>query len=73
MLKKLVVFFVVLIVVCFSQIQAFAVTEDGKYQPTTNDINSIYDTSTLYNSLSDEVKQSLKNIGINGVDSQQIS
>lgn len=73
MLKKLVVFFVVLIVVCLSQIQAFAITEDGESQPTTNDINSIYDTSALYNSLSDEAKQSLENIGINGVDSQQIS
>lgn len=36
------------------------------------DYNEIYDTSQLYNSLSEEVKENLNNIGINGVNNSQI-
>lgn len=74
MLKKAAVIFLVLVVVlCLSQVTAFAADLQSATQSTANDINSIYDTSALYNSLSDDVKQSLENIGINGIDGQQIS
>lgn len=74
MLKKAAVIFLVLaVVLCLSQITAFAADSQSATQSTANDINSIYDTSALYNSLSDDVKQSLENIGINGIDGQQIS
>ena len=72
MLKKTAVFLVVIAVVFLSQITVFAADTTAKTESTTNDINSIYDTSALYNSLSDDVKQSLENIGINGIDGQQI-
>lgn len=74
MLKKAAVIFLVLaVVLCLSQVTAFAADSQSATQSTENDINSIYDTSVLYNSLSDDVKQSLENIGINGIDGQQIS
>lgn len=74
MLKKAAVIFLVLaVVLCLSQVTAFAADSQSATQSTENDINSIYDTSALYNSLSDDVKQSLENIGINGIDGQQIS
>lgn len=74
MLKKAAVIFLVLaVVLCLSQVTAFAADSQSATQSTANDINSIYDTSALYNSLSDDVKQSLENIGINGIDGQQIS
>ena len=74
MLKKAAVIFLVLaVVLCLSQVTAFAADSQSATQSTANDINSIYDTSDLYNSLSDDVKQSLENIGINGIDGQQIS
>lgn len=74
MLKKAAVIFLVLaVVLCLSQVTAFAADSQSAMQSTANDINSIYDTSALYNSLSDDVKQSLENIGINGIDGQQIS
>lgn len=74
MLKKAAVIFLVLAVVLYlSQVTAFAADSQSATQSTENDINSIYDTSVLYNSLSDDVKQSLENIGINGIDGQQIS
>ena len=37
------------------------------------DDSTLYDTSKLYNSLSDEVKQSLNNMGIDGVDTGKLS
>ena len=74
MLKKAAVIFLVLaVVLCLSQVTAFAADSQSATQSTANDINSIYDISALYNSLSDDVKQSLENIGINGIDGQQIS
>lgn len=74
MLKKAAVIILVLaVVLCLSQVTAFAADSQSATQSTANDINSIYDTSALYNSLSDDVKQSLENIGINGIDGQQIS
>lgn len=73
MLKKTAVFLVVIAVVFLSQITAFAADTTTKTECTTNDINSIYDTSALYDSLSDDVKQSLENIGINGIDSNELS
>lgn len=72
MLKKLTAVLAVLLVVCLSQISAFALDTENTAE-STKDINSIYDTSALYNSLSDEVRQSLENIGINGADSNQLS
>ena len=73
MLKKTAVFLVVIAVVFLSQITVFAADTTAKTESTTNDINSIYDTSALYDSLSDDVKQSLENIGINGIDSNELS
>ena len=73
MLKKTVVFLVAIAVVFLSQITVFAADTTAKTESTTNDINSIYDTSALYDSLSDDVKQSLENIGINGIDSNELS
>ena len=73
MLKKAAVFLVVIAVVFLSQITVFAADTTAKTESTTNDINSIYDTSALYDSLSDDVKQSLENIGINGIDSNELS
>lgn len=40
---------------------------------SATDNSMIYDTSEIYNSLSDEVKQSLDNLGISGVDTNQLS
>ncbi len=73
MLKKTAVFLVVIAVVFLSQITVFAADTTAKTESTTNDINSIYDTSALYDSLSGDVKQSLENIGINGIDSNELS
>lgn len=73
MLKKTVVFLVAIAVVFLSQITVFAANTTAKTESTTNDINSVYDTSALYDSLSDDVKQSLENIGINGIDSNELS
>ena len=73
MLKKTAVFLVVIAVAFLSQITVFAADTTAKTESTTNDINSIYDTSALYDSLSDDVKQSLENIGINGIDSNELS
>ena len=73
MLKKTAVFLVVIAVAFLSQITVFAADTTAKPESTTNDINSIYDTSALYDSLSDDVKQSLENIGINGIDSNELS
>ena len=73
MLKKTAVFLVAIAVVFLSQITVFAADTTAKTESTTNDINSIYDTSALYDSLSDDVKQSLENIGINGIDSNELS
>lgn len=73
MKKAAVIFLVLAVVLCLSQVTAFAADSQSATQSTANDINSIYDTSALYNSLSDDVKQSLENIGINGIDGQQIS
>lgn len=73
MLKKITAILAVLMVIFLSPISVYAVEDDTKNADTTNDINNIYDTSALYNSLSDEVKQSLKNIGISGIDGEEIS
>lgn len=72
-LKKLTAILAVIFLICLSQISVYAVETGDNNTTATNDINNIYDTSALYNSLSDEVKQSLENIGINGIDSEQIS
>ena len=48
MLKKTAVFLVVIAVVFLSQITVFAADTTAKTGSTTNDINSIYDTSALY-------------------------
>lgn len=60
MLKKTAVFLVVIAVVFLSQITVFAADTTTKTESTTN-------------SLSDDVKQSLENIGINGIDSNELS
>lgn len=72
-MKKITTILAVIFLICLSQVSAYAVDLSDNSTTTAKDINSIYDTSALYNSLSDEVKQSLENIGINGIDSEQIS
>ena len=39
---------------------------------TASEINEIYDTTPLYESLSDEVKDNLSNLGINGIDTDAL-
>ncbi len=75
-MKKISAMLAVLILICLSQVTVFAAdvnTASVENSAAAKDIDDIYDTSALYDSLSDEVKQSLENIGINGVDGEQLS
>lgn len=60
----------IIIVFVLVGISVFTVNAE---ENTSNSNNMIFDLSEVYNSLSEEVRQSLDNIGINGADSGQLS
>ncbi len=66
MKKLLSLIFIIFVLVSVSVLSANA-------EENTSDSNMIFDLSEVYNSLSEEVRQSLDNIGVNSADSGQLS